>query len=327
MPEYVFILGRGRSGTTWLGRVLAAHRRCCYKFEPFNAYKGNGYRDWLDALTDANAGEAGPALDALVAGCLHDVDYPPFAKKTCRTQSPLLLRATWQLGKIAPALRGLYEAYGRPRYGDGDSALIKQVNYPNEKLDALAAAVRPKVLGCLRGPYGSVASALQFYAKRDRPVVTDETIARVAELIDASPDAGWTRFRDGLADLSPAGFEALRWRVQTEPLATFCDRYESGMNVRYEDAAMDPLPAYQGMYAFLDWPFEGHVRELVETMAAGPKQGEAKARSEFTVFRDPAESLNKWRKNLSQEQQADVAAVVQDSPLIGMWPEQVPEAV
>ena len=43
LPEtalrYAFLLGRGRSGTTWIGQILNRFAGCHYKYEPFDPDK------------------------------------------------------------------------------------------------------------------------------------------------------------------------------------------------------------------------------------------------------------------------------------------------
>ena len=39
----------------------------------------------------------------------------------------------------------------------------------------------------------------------------------------------------------------------------------------------------------------------------------------YTVFRDPRKSMNKWRQQLSEKQQLEIASVFRDSPHKGLW--------
>ena len=117
-------------------------------------------------------------------GCQHNVDYPPFVPKPCRRQPKALLRLTWQAGKVLPATRGLYEWYGRPAYRAGDWALVKQVNFPNERLDRLAAVLDPHVLAIVRNPFASVSSTFRFeHNEPAEPLRTDKSVARIVELL------------------------------------------------------------------------------------------------------------------------------------------------
>src|SRR5262249_38405688 len=119
----------------------------------------------------------------LCSRCFHDVDLPPFLRKPCRLQSPLLLRATWQLGKLWPSARGLHEWYGRPQFHPREWVLIKQVNFSNAKLPRLSAMLAPKIVAIVRNPYASVDSAMRF--NHGCPVRTPERIGDLADELRA----------------------------------------------------------------------------------------------------------------------------------------------
>lgn len=107
-----------------------------------------------------------------VVGCssyFFAVPYLPFLSKPCRRQPKALLRLTWQLGKVYPPARRLYEWYGRPSYRPGDWALIEQVNFPNEYLDRLAEVLAPNIIAVLRNPYASISSSLRYYQTSSDP--------------------------------------------------------------------------------------------------------------------------------------------------------------
>ena len=73
--EYVVVLGKGRSGTTWIGQILNSSPRCLMKFEPFNPPKQSLYRDWLCRFDETSNRALRDELDALAGMPIHDVDW------------------------------------------------------------------------------------------------------------------------------------------------------------------------------------------------------------------------------------------------------------
>jgi hypothetical protein len=317
------LLGRGRSGTTWIGQILNRYPGCHYKYEPFSAGKRGGFARWLADLP-AGGEDLRQRFAALCAGCAHDVEYPPFVAKRCRPQPRVLLRLAWQLGKAVPAARRVYEWYGRPRLGPTDWVLIKQVNFPNERLDLLARVVGPAVIAVLRNPYASVASALRFYrANPAEPFRTAATVARVLELLPSVAGFGVPQYRrTELEAMSETEFEAVRWRVQTEPLAAFAEHYPGALALTHEEFAADPERCARRAYGFLGWAFDEAVAAYVRETTAGDRhrRGSTARRQLHGIHRDPVVATQRWRKDLTDEQVADVRRAVDGSALLTRWP-------
>jgi len=316
----VFLLGRGRTGTTWIGQILNRHPDCQYKYEPFNPGKEPEFDRWLRDLATGDRQELARRFDDLCGRCFHAVDYPPFLRKSCRPQSPLLLRAFWQLGKLVPATQGIYRWYGRPRLGPGSWTLIKQVNFPNERLQRLVEVVSPWIVAIIRNPFASVNSALRFY--RGEAIRTPENIARNLELLPTLPPPGLRVTAAELAAMSDAAFEAVRWRVQSEPLAAFAAAYPAGIVIRYEDFADAPLETARAVYRFLGWSFDPSIASFIAATTAGRRPTlQSQERSQFSIHRDPQEAKKRWQKDLSPRQVEEIRQVVGESSLMELWPE------
>jgi hypothetical protein len=319
---YAFILGRGRSGTNWIGQVLNQYRKCLYKHEPFGRYKkASAFRDWFAKLGSDDPAQLRARFFQLCAGCFHDIDYPPFLRKTCRRQSPLLLRITWQIGKIWPAARGLYEWYGRPSFHRGDWVLVKQVNFPNEKLEQFVEVLSPPIVAILRNPYSSVSSSFRFCAQESRAVRTPGDVDRVVELMPTMEEFDVRYTRAELEAMPLAAFEAVRWRVQSEPLAAFIDRYERGLKVLYETFANDPEDTTRAIFQFFGWEYHEEITRFLERTTRGARTGLVRWRDpRYTIHRDPQQEIQRWKKDLSAEDVAAINRVIRGSRLLELWP-------
>jgi len=315
--NYVFLLGRGRSGTTWLGRILSRYSRCNYKFEPFNPPKDTPYNHWLRQIDHGDATVLSDEFRLICSRCFHNIDYPPFFRRSCLRQSPALLRLTWQCAEIFSWMQIAYEWYGRPTFSNGDSVLIKQVNFPNEILPQLTTVLAPTIIGLIRNPYASVSSAIKFYG--ERPMRTPESMSRVLQLIAMPGYESLRHFSDTLTKMSNSAFEALRWRIQTEPLVEFTQQYRNGKVVLYETAVRQPHEVTKDIFNFLNWQYDDSIDQLINSMAGGEKKLICSRRRQFSVYRDPTDSLNKWKKNLTKSQIGDIDQVCSESPLMKYW--------
>src|SRR4051794_11598799 len=63
----VFLLGRGRTGTTWIGQILNRYPRCHYKYEPFNPGKDGDFSLWLRNLASGDDDHLRRCFEALCA--------------------------------------------------------------------------------------------------------------------------------------------------------------------------------------------------------------------------------------------------------------------
>jgi hypothetical protein len=324
-PRCALLLGRGRSGTTWIGQILNRYPGCHYKYEPFNSGKRGGFARWLADLPDGEDEALRRRFATLCAGCAHDVEYPPFVSKPVRPQPRSLLRLSWQVGKAIPLTRRVYEWYGRPRLGPSDWVLMKQVNFPNEQLDHLARVIEPSVIAVLRNPFGSVASALRFYqANPSEPFRTAATVDRVMELLPSVAGFGVPSYRRAdLEGMSLTEFEAVRWRVQTEPLVDFATRYPKALALTHEEFAADPEGCARRVYGFLGWEFDESVAAYIRETTAGEKHRRASSarRKLHGIHRDPVVATQRWRKDLTDDQVADVRRAISGSALLTRWPE------
>jgi Sulfotransferase family len=318
--RYVFLLGRGRSGTTWIGRILNHYYRCIYKYEPFNKGKSLLYSQWLQNLSeDSTPQQLKQNFDSLVSTCEHQVDYPPFMIKSCRKQNPFILRLCWQLGKAIPKLQWLYNKYGEPLFTSDDSVLIKQVNFPNEHLKTLTKVLEPTIICLIRGPYSSISSAIQFYKKTNQQIKTPESSQRVRCLIEREDHDQYKQYAEIISDLSPSAFEALRWRIQTEPLIEFSNQYPNSLNIKFEDILNDPEKEFSTIFNFLNWPFDEKIKNAIKSTGKKNIIDELFKNELFNVHKSKNEVANKWKTNLSQTEKNEINEIIKDSPINHFW--------
>lgn len=319
---YVFLTGKGRSGTTWLANILATHDRCIYKHEPFLDYKPTPFRDFLAELPTGETAALRRLFERACRGCHASIDEPLPQQAGMRRLPPRPLALLRRAAIRIPALDPVYEFLGRPRLGGDGEVLIKDVNFPNELLERLCEVIAPRFVAVVRNPFANVASLLKG---RDsgafwRPPSPDGA-ERVLELLERPELSHLHRFRGQVRHLPVTAFEALRWRIQAEPLADFATRHAHAKLIVYERFCEDPFASSEELFDFVGWRLLQPTRDFIEASTQGPTPGLDVRRSFYSVYRNSTESLNKWKSDLTLEQQHEIAEVVKDSPLLDLWPD------
>jgi hypothetical protein len=126
------------------------------------------------------------------------------------------------------------------------------------------------------------------------------------------------RFADQLATMTDAQKNALLWRIDAEQGVAAAQSAENGMVVVYEELCRDPMGVAQQVFSHFGIGFHDQVKEFIE-VSCNPKPGtrvrysEWATNSYFSIFRDPLQSMNGWKKHLTSAQIAEILAVVADS--------------
>lgn len=316
--NYVFLLGKGRSGTTWLAQIMNTYEHCSYKHEPFLKKKSTDYNTWLSEIQSGEREALRRRFDSLCRDCYHDVDMPPFPPKSFRWQNPKLLHFLYGTSKRVPALKPLYQGYGKSALTARTPVLIKDVNFPEELLPRLSEVLEPHVLAVVRNPFSNIASYLKG-VELDLFGQSEPKIELVRKALQKPVNQALSHYLDRLDTLSPAQVEAVAWRIQVEPLVEFVSNYDRGMAVVYEDLCNDPMGKTTEIFDFVGWELGAPTRDFIDRSISGATANPKSSQSYYSVYRDPRQSLSKWKKQLSAEQIEDIASIVRESPIKGLW--------
>lgn len=319
LPQYVLIVGPGRSGSTWLGQIANNYHNCIYKYEPFLASKQTPYSVWKQNLDSQNIQKLRDDFWSLCCSCNYEVDLPPFTPKSFRKQKKAILRFLYGMGKKTELFQHLYQAYGRPQLTKDTAVLIKDVNFPNRLLPRLCEVLQPHLIGLIRNPFANIASyikgvELSLFAREH-----SQQVARLEQLLRSPEGQHLAQYRGRLKDMSVAQFEAVRWRFQVEPLAAYIRSHEQSLLVVYEDLCADPQGKVAEIFDFVGWQLDQNVLDFIARSTAAKTQNAKSAKAYYSVYRDPKQSMSKWKTQLDEQQQADIASIICDSPLKNLW--------
>ncbi len=316
--NYVLILGKGRSGTTWLAQILNSYEHCSYKHEPFLPKKQTRYNQWLNTIETENPDTLHQQLDALCRGCDWEVDMPPFPPKSFRQQNTRVLHGLYGLGKRIDAFKFLYEWYGKSPLTSEHSVLIKDVNFAVAKLSSLCNALNPHMLLVVRNPFGNIASYLKGIELNLMGTRKPQSFENTRRFLNSPEGESFAQYRDRIDSMSLAQFEALRWRIEVEPVVEFAKTSDRCFVVVYEDLCADPHGKTAEIFDFVGWQLGQPTRDFIDRSISSGQPTDAK-KLYYSVFRDPQQNASKWKTQLTREQITDIASIVCDSPLMDLW--------
>lgn len=312
-PELVLITGRGRSGTSWIGRVLASNPDASYHYETFLKSKRTPYLRWLQQLRVGDPRADRAALMDLCRVPRTDVDYPPYHARAFKRYPPWASWIAFQAAKRLAICDGVFQHLAGERRAPA-SRILKEVNLPNDILGTLCAATACHLISVIRSPLESICSTLRGYrTKRFGPLTEQErrhTMHVLSEtaITDPIPPAQ-------VMSMGHAAFEALRWRIQTEPLVAFCEHYEHGTIIDYNRFLTDPVGQTESLYRFLGWD----INESAISNARGMAGTFRRKDPYYSTRAQDAQNKVSPSEYLTETEMRDCRAILAPSPLLERW--------
>lgn len=294
----ILVTGCHRSGTTWVGEMLAASSRVAHVHEPLNpAYRLSWLgappeRPYLHITVDDDLG-LGPSFDRLFEL------RAPFGAWVRSTRSPRHvaadLRESWR------AIRWRRE---RRRVLVKDPLAVMAADW-------LASRYGCEVVALVRHPAAFAGSLKRLgweFDFRDfarQPTLMEGPLRRFADDVERAaahpPD---------IIDQA-----VLVWRCVNHVVAGYAEARPEWSVERYEDLASDPVNGARRLYARLGLPWDGATAGRVARLSSGDNPAEVALGRTRDVQRDSASAMWTWTHRLDPDEiervrrgTADVAA-------------------
>jgi Sulfotransferase family len=274
----ILVTGAHRSGTTWVGKMLALAPGIGYVHEPFSprtpvGMSPAGFDRYFTVVTAENEDRYGPGLERTLCfrygwgPQLRDLHRPRDALRAVRDAAAVgrqRLRNARPLVKDPIALLSaewLAERFGMEvvvlvRHPAAFAASLKRLGWKHSFGTFLVDGRAPEVLL----PY-------------------EEEIREQAE-----------RPGDSLEQA------ALLWRLLYNAVDGFRERHPDWIFLRHEDASADSISTFERLYATLGLEFSDDARSGIERSSASDNPAEL--RSPHDVALASAESIGRWRGDL-----------------------------
>lgn len=290
LRQSLFITGIHRSGTSWVGRVLAAGKNFVIKDEEiFNPTDAGFPTFWYQYICKENEGEFTEAVEAVLHnryGLIQGLGRSP------------------SVGIVKRAFK--YKVASLRRMSQRRNPLILI-----EPLGLLSAEwfhqrFHTPVLVVIRHP-ASYASSIrrmgwpfEFSHLLAQPLLVERYLEPfVDELTDTPPPE----------DL--IGHGILSWRILYSIVSRYVREHPDWVFVRHEDLATDSIPQYKALYERLGWEFSSAAEAAVIRTTSGTRAELQVGQSDRNI-RDSRETATIWKKRLNAREIDRIRRGVED---------------
>ncbi|MEP6895910.1 MAG: sulfotransferase [Chloroflexota bacterium] len=281
-PTPILVTGAHRSGTTWVGKMLAADTDTAYISEPLNILHRPGVfrakvNHWYQYICDENENDFLPAFQQMLEYDYHLLDEV----RSIRSRKDFL--------RMGRDFMTFYYALER-----GQRALLKDP-FAVFSVPWFANRLNCKVVITVRHP-AAFTSSLQrlnwnfdFNDLLEQPLLMRDHLEAYREEMSAIK-----------AD-DVIGQAALLWKMIYHAVHTTRGLNPDLQVVRHEDFSRDPVNRYCGLYATLGLGFTSRVEKTILNSSNSENPGELSFKKTHSVKLDSAANVKNWKKRLSAE--------------------------
>lgn len=279
----ILVTGSHRSGTTWVGRMLAADADTAYISEPLNVLHRPGvYRvpvkHWYTYITEENEAEYLPAFHELLNFQYHLL----LEIKSLRSVKDFL--------RMGRDFRIFFNGSMH-----GQRALIKDP-FAVFSTPWFAKRLNCQVVITARHPGGFVGSLkrlgwnFDFDNFLNQPLFMRDHLESDRAAMESMP-------KDDII-----GQAALLWKIIYRFVHSTKESFPQFQVVRHEDLSLDPIGGYQALYKDLGLGFTGHVKDIIQNSSSSENPTKLAKNKTHSVKLDSRANLDNWKKILSPEE-------------------------
>ncbi len=282
-PPPILVTGTHRSGTTWIGKMLAADWSTAYISEPLNVWHRPGVfrakiHHWYQYICTENESEVLPAFNDLF-----EFDYHLWDEiRSIRSRRDFL-----RMGRdFLICYNGLMR---------GQRALIKDP-FAVFSIDWFAKTLKCKVVVAVRHPAAFVSSLkrlnwpFDFQDLLDQPLLMrDQLEPYRAQMESAKTD-------------DVIGQSALLWNLIYRSVHATLARNPDLIAVRHEDLSRDPVNGYRDLYKSLGLDFTRRVEKMILSSSSSDNPAEPPRKNIHSVKLDSRANMENWKKRLTDDE-------------------------
>ena len=269
----IIVTGAHRSGTTWVGQMIALDNNVRYIHEPFNIDEPRKHplKYWFEYVSVDDPSEKQEEMYNFISEIL---DFN--CRGVCKDFS--MIRGPRDISRF---FKDSFERmYKIPLIKD--PIALMSTDWLAEKFDA-------DVVLLVRHPAAFVASlkvkkwahTFEHYTKQEKLM---EVLAPYADQI--------TLFEKSEQDIIDQGI--LLWNIAYYRVSQFKKAYPDWIYIKHEDLSMNPVDEYKQIYKKLGLNFSSKVeRKIIESSTA---------KEAGHLTRDSKENITTWKKRLTEEE-------------------------
>lgn len=290
--QALLVTGAHRTGTTWVGKMLAAGGYA-YISEPLNVLHRTGVmrapvRRWYTYINGENEGEYLPAFQktlALQYGLFPEIKSIKSGRDILRLGRDYSIFLRGRLANQPPLLK--------------DPFAVFSLRWFMERLDC-------RVVVTVRHPAGFASSlkrlnwTFNFRDLLDQPLLMRDHLEP---------------YRADMERISPEdviGQAALLWRIIYHIVHDTRENYPSMLILRHEDLSSDPLRGFARAYESLRMAYTPKIQELIRSSSSSENPTELSRQKVHAVKLDSRANLENWKKRLGEDEIARIRDLTGD---------------
>ncbi len=289
----ILVTGAHRSGTTWVGKMLAANRSTAYISEPLNVLHRRGVfsanvKHWYQYITTENEENYLPAFHELLNYRYHlfaEIGSLHSRKDFLRMGRDLSIFVNGKLRGQRVLLKDPFAVFSAPWFA--------------QKLNC-------KVVITIRHPGGFASSLKRLNWSFDFRDLLDQPMLIRDHLESDRADMESMRADDIV------GQSALLWRMIYRSVHATRELFPDFKVVRHEDLSLDPVAGYKSLYESLGLTFDEQVRDTILNSSSSENPTELSKKKVHSVKLDSRANMNNWKKRLTPEEITRIRKLTED---------------
>ena len=242
----ILITGAHRSGTTWVGKMLAASGEAVYISEPLNLWHRPGIlrapvNHWYTYICEQNQDDYLPAFQETLRLQYHVLEDIKSFRRLKDLPHMLQDSSSFFLGSIQdkrPLLKDPFAVFSTPWFEKAlDCQVIITVRHPA----AIASSLK------------RLDWSFDFEHLLAQPLLMND-------LLEPYYDDMQAMARNPQDIIGQSG---LLWRIIYQVVAQYESKYPQFQVVRHEDLSLDPIDSFRSLYNSLGLSFSAHVKQVI----------------------------------------------------------------
>ena len=283
----ILVTGAHRTGTTWVGKMLAASPQVAYISEPLNVWHRPGVlrapvERWYTCIRAENEAAYLPAFRELLAfryGLWREIRSLRSWKDFLRMGRDCSIFLRGRLMRQRPLIKDPFAVFSAPwfagrlgcqvvitvRHPAGFASSLKRLNWPFDFSDLL-----------------------------NQPLLMEEYLAADRAAMES------------ISADDIMGQAALLWRMVYRLVARMISLQPSFIVVSHEDLSYDPLTGFRDLYATLGLEFTPKIEQVISSASSSENPAELSKKKVHAVKLDSRANMDNWKKRLNAEEIARI---------------------
>jgi hypothetical protein len=295
------VTGAHRTGTTWVGKMLAASGEAGYISEPLNLLHRPGVMRspvdrWYPYICQENQADYYPALRETLAFRYHL--WAELCSLHSRTDVLRMGRDWWtftrgRLLRQRPLLKDPFAVFSIPWFVQRlNCQVVVTVRHPAAFVSSLKR---------LNWPF-------DFNDLLSQPLLMKDWLGAFKNEMEAAVAREKQSKNQANAAVDIIGQASLLWRMIYWVVA----RVGNVHVIRHEDLSVIPIEGYRGLYQSLGLNFNDRAQQVILNSSSSENPKEASSNAIYTTRIDSQANLHNWKKRLSTEEIAHIRQITED---------------